>query len=294
MPDQPVKRVVIYHADCPDGLGAAWGAWRLFGDQETKYFPCAHGDEFPVPDSALEGANVYFVDFSLKRDALLTVARKCLTLTILDHHQTAEADLRGISEEAQNIAVVFDMKRSGAVITWEHLHSTAVPIFLQYVQDRDLWRFLLPDSELINDYIRVYVPSGPPDFDIVDRLAAWFEDSEHLRIVADRGRTLMMAKRCAIRRIVLTSARTTQWEGHTVAHANATMYHSEVAHELAKTPNPQPDFGIAYFRRGDQWVYSLRSIGDFDVSEVAKRFGGGGHHNAAGFESKDFLFNEES
>ena len=28
---------------------------------------------------------------------------------------------------------------------------------------------------------------------------------------------------------------------------------------------------------------SLRSIGDFDVSEVAKRLGGGGHKNAAGY-----------
>ena len=29
---------------------------------------------------------------------------------------------------------------------------------------------------------------------------------------------------------------------------------------------------------------SLRSIGDYDVSAIAKTFGGGGHRNAAGFE----------
>jgi nanoRNase/pAp phosphatase (c-di-AMP/oligoRNAs hydrolase) len=28
---------------------------------------------------------------------------------------------------------------------------------------------------------------------------------------------------------------------------------------------------------------SLRSIGDYDVSAIAKAFGGGGHKNAAGF-----------
>ena len=29
---------------------------------------------------------------------------------------------------------------------------------------------------------------------------------------------------------------------------------------------------------------SLRSVGDYDVSAIAKTFGGGGHRNAAGFE----------
>jgi nanoRNase/pAp phosphatase (c-di-AMP/oligoRNAs hydrolase) len=32
--------------------------------------------------------------------------------------------------------------------------------------------------------------------------------------------------------------------------------------------------------------WSLRSNEDFDVSAIAKEFGGGGHKNAAGFETK--------
>jgi uncharacterized protein len=32
-----------------------------------------------------------------------------------------------------------------------------------------------------------------------------------------------------------------------------------------------------------QW--GLGSMGDFDVSEIAKAYGGGGHKNAAGFQS---------
>ena len=30
-------------------------------------------------------------------------------------------------------------------------------------------------------------------------------------------------------------------------------------------------------------IYHLRSKGEFDVSEIAKGFGGGGHRNSAGF-----------
>ena len=49
-----------------------------------------------------------------------------------------------------------------------------------------------------------------------------------------------------------------------------------------------PDLGAqvaaGYFRRGDgKWQFSLRSTAPFDCSEIAKRFGGGGHPQAAGF-----------
>ena len=42
---------------------------------------------------------------------------------------------------------------------------------------------------------------------------------------------------------------------------------------------------IVYYYDGDKlrWIYSLRSIGDLDVGEIAVQYGGGGHVNAAGF-----------
>jgi oligoribonuclease NrnB/cAMP/cGMP phosphodiesterase (DHH superfamily) len=42
-------------------------------------------------------------------------------------------------------------------------------------------------------------------------------------------------------------------------------------------------FSASYFIKEGKKIYSLRSRGDFDVSVIAKAFGGGGHKNAAGF-----------
>src|SRR5207237_3014797 len=53
---------------------------------------------------------------------------------------TAEADLRDLP------VAHFDMERSGAVITWEHLHQSPPPELLRYIQDRDLWRWELPHA----------------------------------------------------------------------------------------------------------------------------------------------------
>ncbi len=54
---------------------------------------------------------------------------------------------------------------------------------------------------------------------------------------------------------------------------------SEVAGELSEG-HP---FAAVYVETSTDIIWSLRSRGDFDVSEIAKKFGGGGHKNAAGF-----------
>ena len=49
-------------------------------------------------------------------------------------------------------------------------------------------------------------------------------------------------------------------------------------------------FAMGWWQRADgMFSYSLRSRGDFDVSALAKKHGGGGHKNAAGFLSREML-----
>lgn len=48
--------------------------------------------------------------------------------------------------------------------------------------------------------------------------------------------------------------------------------------------NEHPPFGATYYDVADGRIFSLRSVGDFDVSAIAKKYGGGGHKNAAGFK----------
>ena len=56
---------------------------------------------------------------------------------------------------------------------------------------------------------------------------------------------------------------------------------SDVGHELA---NQSGTFGLLWsIDKDGQCKCSLRSNGEYDVSAIAKAFGGGGHRNAAGF-----------
>ncbi len=70
-------------------------------------------------------------------------------------------------------------------------------------------------------------------------------------------------------------------DGYKVLAVNATHLTSEIAGKLAESRA----FGACFFIRSDGLrVWSLRSTDNgVDVSEIARRHGGGGHRNAAGW-----------
>lgn len=258
------RNIVIYHGgNCPDGFTAAWVAWKLYGDS-ADYLPAKYGD--PPPD--VTDRHVRILDFSYPRATLLEMHAKATSLAVLDHHKTAEADLAGLD------FCKFDMNRSGAGLAWDVLHADEPrPKLVDYVEDRDLWRFSLPDARAIT----AYVMATPKAFEAWSNLARLVEDGPGR--VAELGQAILRK----IDEMIYTHACETiprVVAGHAVPVVNASTEFSEIAGKLAEGAL----FSVAWFQRGDgKYQYSLRSRGDFDVSEIAKLWGGGGHKNAAGF-----------
>jgi oligoribonuclease NrnB/cAMP/cGMP phosphodiesterase (DHH superfamily) len=119
--------LVIYHGNCTDGFTAAWVAARALG--ATELYPAEYGKEPPY--ELARGRQVYVVDFSYPRERLERLRATCKSLVVLDHHKTAEADLRGLDY------CTFDMNRSGAVLAWDHFHREEPrPWLVDYVEDR--------------------------------------------------------------------------------------------------------------------------------------------------------------
>lgn len=257
-----MKRYVLYHANCCDGFGAALVARRWAG-ADGVFIPCVYGDPLPAIE---DGAQVAIVDFSFPREVLLALAARVKSLLVLDHHKTAQEELAGLP------FVVFDMNKSGAMLAWESFHTEAAPALIRYIQDRDLWRFALPKSREINAALRSY----PFDFQVwarffngVERLAP--EGAAILRAVDQQ--VAAMCKE-AVEMVI---------GGHAVPCVNATVNFSEVGDELCRQ-SPERPFSAHYFDRADgKRQFGLRSRGEFDVSAVAKLYGGGGHKGAAGF-----------
>lgn len=258
-------KYVLYHANCYDGFGAAYAAWKSFGDS-AKYLAIAYGQ--PVPE--MPGASeVFIVDFSYPRAVIEALADK-YPLTILDHHKTAQQDLDPlIKPEGFNPRVVFDMSRSGAKITWEYLHRSPPPKLIEHISDRDLWQFKMPGSKEVH----AALVSTPFDFKVWDRL-----DVDEL---IKNGAGALQFQSQLVKNIVSHAwvQRLADWE---VPHVNTASSWSEVGEALCEA-YPSAPFAASFTIMKNSVMWSLRSRGDFDVSEVAKKFGGGGHKNAAGF-----------
>ena len=262
--------VVIYHKRCEDGFGAAYAAWKKFGDA-AAYHPAGYGD--PVPEG-LENKEVYILDFCYEAegvmDRLATITKK---LVVLDHHESS----RGIVTSTPDH--VYDAARSGATIAWSYFHPNApIPRLMGYLEDGDLYRFALPETADIFAYLIVQ----PFDFEIWDDIARRLEDP------AARGALLAKAATYSeyfekLSYLCVEAAKKVRFEGYECYFAKAlpsiTM-RSYVAHQLyAKLP----PFALVVTAHPDGFGVSIRSDGSVDVSKIAEKYGGGGHTGSAGF-----------
>ena len=282
-----MKPLCIYHGHCDDGFAAAWAVRHGVGDGIFDFHPGVYQQN--PPDVA--DRHVLMVDFSYKRPVLMEMAKQARSIVILDHHKTAAEDLAGFREPApflewhdstsgglvegtsEPIAALFDMDRSGAGLAWDFFHPTdRRPEFIDYIEDRDLWRKRLSGGDEFTIALRSY----PQDFAVWDELVA----SGALKLI-NQGSSIQRYYRLRVEELK-RSAYPTTIAGVPCWVSNAPYFAaSEVAGELAERGT---DFGACYFEVSEgRWQYSLRSRGDFDVSAVAKQFGGGGHAGAAGF-----------
>lgn len=263
---------VVYHKNCPDGFGAAWAAHKRFGDL-ANYVGAEHGG--PVPYDQL-AQDVVFVDFAYDHDTMMNLINLGHTVSVYDHHKTAIPALAGVPLEV----CVLDIDRSGAGIAWDYLmKGSRRPALINYVEDRDLWRWQLPMSREISAYIMSF------EYDFLLWSTIDRDLTDNLHACAMSGGAILRAQTKRVRMICdQLRFHSTVAFGPDVPVVNATSDWSEIGEELCRR-FPSAPYAASYFRRADGMVqYSLRSSSGTDVSEIAKSFGGGGHPGAAGFQ----------
>lgn len=263
------RTIILYHANCPDGFGGAYSAWKKFGDT-AEYRPMSYGN--PAPDD-LEGAHVYFIDFCYDQERMDDVKAVAKTLTVLDHHEGVEEVSTSMPE------FVYDANRSGATIAWTYFHpEVPVPYLLTMIEDDDLFRFKNPDTRPLLAYISV----KPFDFAFWDELASDLDDpktSEELlkKVRAYREYFDLLVEQSVER------AKLVAFEGYEVyagtTHPIKTMV-SAVGNALAKKQGPM---ALILQIRPEGMAVSMRGDGTLDLTTIAKKYGGNGHPSSCAF-----------
>lgn len=280
--------IIYTHAHCQDGWVAAYVAQLSYPDAEIvplNHYP----DQKWIVEKSV-GKDVLMLDFALKTRAQNDeLAAACKSFQILDHHKTAKEALDGAPY------ATFDMNRSGAGLAWDLVHNTfKLPIrvdgvetgefihalpeprpwWVNYTEAQDLWRWeSLPDSKEVAGYLRT-IPFQIPDWDYVRESLSKIDA---LRLGLGVQSLIDYEVREMVQRVA-----SGHLFGHTCGVVNAGLNRAQICNEIAK----KYDVAMGWFERGidDQIQFFLCSDNGTDVGEIAKRLGGGGHANAAGFE----------
>jgi hypothetical protein len=317
-----MKVLVIYHGGCTDGYTAAWAVWAAhragkLGRVDLEFHP----GFYQRPPPPVEDRAVMLVDFSYKRPVLIDIARRSYGVLVLDHHVSAEADLKTdmktvydwgaftwdefmtqVEEDrALNTggvaATVFDNERSGAGLTWDYLNpGVERPRLVDHVEDRDLWKFQMPFTREIHEALGSY----PQTFEGWTELAKRVQFNTTRSALIEEGVVIKRRHDRYIEQLRAQVTRPMRIGDHVVPCANVPWFFaSDLGHVLwASTldgapmptaenvgdPMYEQPFAATYYDSPTHREFSLRSgPNGLDVSQVAARYGGGGHKHSAGF-----------
>jgi len=293
--------ICIFHDPCMDGFTAAWVVKQRW---PGIVLVGANYNQAPVD---VAGKHVLIVDFSYKRDVLAAMGKTAASITVLDHHDSAERELvdwrvRSISDlkEPADLArtaadyansgkpryahlelpiqAVFDMERSGAGLAWDYCFpGKPRPKLVRHVEDRDLWKFRFHGTKEVVAVLALW------DQDLADwsDFAQKLEDPEAFSDIRNQGSLLLQKFDADLRKTLAETTRTMEIGGYPTPTANVPYYMASEAADILGVGVP---FCATYYDTPTGRKFSLRvRDGDFAANRVAEQYGGGGHPKACGF-----------
>ncbi len=266
---------VWYHKECMDGFGAL-ASFLTSSESQSDFKAIAmnHGDDFD-----LTGVDeLIMLDFSVIASVMREICTQVSRVLVIDHHKTAKAELDSCAD-LKNLDLIYDVNKSGAVLTWEYFHAgTEVPLILYYIQDRDLWNWQLEKSKQVDAYL------SHQGFDNTEWLQKLMISFDLQAIISESE--LILETRRKIFQSICSNVMEDHIDNVPMLSVNSPIFQSEIGDFLNRrihSENLPQKFVMIWWEHEGERVLSLRSQGDFDVSQIAKQYGGGGHKNAAGF-----------
>lgn len=265
--------ICIYHRADLDGKCSLEIVRKRF--PQTIPIGVNYGDDIP---SFREGSDVILVDFCFEpHDLMLKLKEKADTFVWIDHHQTAidwaeknGFDVPGIRESGEKAA---------CELTWEFLFpDTEVPKAVWYLSRYDTWQNHLPEWETEILPFQYAMRNTPFNFN-------WdyvFEsNSQWILSKLWEGRIILNYIRQNDRIYASTYAFETEVDGLRAIACNTGLRNS-MLFDSVYDPEKH-DLMILFCRKNGKWKVSFYTTKDeVRCDKIAEKYGGGGHHKAAG------------
>ncbi|HEY42363.1 MAG TPA: hypothetical protein G4O11_00050 [Anaerolineae bacterium] len=272
MENKQTTVLCLYHDDA-DGRCSAAIVRRALGPS-VALRAIEYGD--PIPWDVIEkSSKVVIVDFSLPLEDMLRV-QKTSDLVWIDHHKTA---LEGLSE-LNGVAGIRSLEEAACELTWQTFFpDQPVPKTVIYIGDRDTWRLAHDETQAFSEALR-QEDTRPENDGLWKPLLD--DESNRVEKMIERGAVLFRARMLWIKHQIDRYGFEVIFEGHRTLAINA-RGSGEMGALIRQIGY---EIGYCYIeaeQNGEFKTFVTLYSDRVDVSEIARKFGGGGHEGAAGF-----------
>lgn len=258
---------------------------KYFADQERPGTPLhMHPINYghPVPWDIFEiGDSVFIVDFSFPVEDMLKL-NDCVNLVWIDHHKTA------LEDADNNRLLCKGLRRIGVgacQLTWEYLFpERSIPTGVKMLADYDVWNHI-NKNVLPFQYGMRTVPETDPGLASSIWLSIFTENPLCITELIEKGRLILDYEEQQNKVRCKTLKFDTIFNDLKLCAANFGPASSKFFDSVLDK-DAYDAFCLYHWSPSTQkWRISLYSSKeDIDVSITAKKYGGGGHKGAAGFE----------
>lgn len=333
--EEPKNIIAITHSHCHDGAGSAWVIDHYHQEHNVTHYRIYPGNANKFIDEEeinIENPIVFSADIGYTGESLQKLIKRFPNVIVIDHHissyrsiikyynpDLSGEDLKFVNDLNDNLKVDspllkklpsnynFDNNESGATLTWKYFYpEEPIPLTLQYIKDRDIWKFELPDSHVITTGLYELTPNMPDN----NNWESWENFIKDEDINLERCKEVgLILETMSNRRMKELLYKVTpikiNWKNKewTCGLVNTTEDPSKLGNLISNYIDPETkkhvyDFAIIW-KYTNTFICSLRSRSYkdengnrkawFDVGEYAEHFGGGGHACASGMTIKNLF-----
>jgi uncharacterized protein len=248
---------------------------------ECEMIGVDYNDEFDFSSLTIN-EEVFIVDFSFPPDIMKVLYSK-YRVHWIDHHKSAIEKCKDLS----NFPGIREIGKAGCELTWKYLFpDKPIPEAVRLLGRYDVWDHQDPDV-LPFQYGMRSLENTHPD------LTYWKDlllpsDNKFFELILGEGITIFHYQQTQDEKYAKGMSFETEFEGLRAIAVNKALCNSKVFDSVY---DPEKhDIMIVFGMKAGQFKYSLYCAKDeIDVSEIAKKHGGGGHKGAAGFHANEYM-----
>lgn len=288
----------FYHNDA-DGKCAGFWVWQHAGltdiHAKSEFIEMSYEKPFPM-NTIKPNEQIYIVDYSISPDEMRELLKITLDVTWIDHHKTAIEKYEGFEYPIRGVR--YD-GIAGCMLTYCYLHHMTdqglgeikpfdismtkdAPTFTKLIADWDVWKFDYGD-----DTRNFIVAFNAYDFSPTD-VKNWgrlYMDGETIQLI-DEGVVMKQYRDGWAKSYLERFGFEVEFEGLKCFAVNLGNCNSEYFKSL---PEGKYDAFMPFAFNGEKWTVSMYST-THDISGICKKYGGGGHAKAAGFQCVELPF----